>query len=117
MKGRAELAEDQDFSSSRYPADGLFSEQCAWHLFYAPVDPVLGSDSDTALPCCGTLTTLILKLTQNPLQWTTENARGRMGAMGRVFLSGRSDSGPADTFVERANRLHNVAINTKPEKL
>lgn len=44
-----ELAGDQDSSSSRYPADGLLSEQCVWHPFYAPVDPLLGSGSETAL--------------------------------------------------------------------
>lgn len=40
--------------------DGLLSEHCAWHSCYAPVDQLLASGSDTALPCCETLTTLIL---------------------------------------------------------
>lgn len=40
--GGVELAEDQDSSLSRYPADGLLSEQCVWHSFYAPVEPVVG---------------------------------------------------------------------------
>lgn len=60
VNGGVELAGDQHSSTSRYPADGLLSEHCAWHSVYAPVEPLLGSGSDTALPCCETLTTLIL---------------------------------------------------------
>lgn len=60
MNGGAELAGDQDSLLSRYPADGLLSEQCIWHPFRATVDLVLGSGSDTTLLCCETLTTLIL---------------------------------------------------------
>lgn len=96
-----ELAEDQDSLSSRYPADGLLSEQCVWHSFYAPVDPLLGSGSDTALPCCETLTTLILKLTKNLLQQATEENTGRKDERGEVGAEGGVqdwDLCPADTF-------------------
>lgn len=55
----AALAEDQDSSWPRSASDGLLSEQWIWQPFSAPVDQLLGSDSDTSLACCETLTTLI----------------------------------------------------------
>lgn len=102
------MAGDQDSSSSRYPADGLLSEQCVWHSFYAPVGPLLGSGSDTALPCCETLTTLILDTKSFTAGYRGEDRKkdGRGG-----YFSGLWDSGPAD--VGRVFWLWNdVAINT-----
>ena len=79
VRGGAELAGDQDTSSFRYAADGLLSEQCVWRPFCAPVGPLFGSSSVTAVPCCETLTTLILNWEKLLYRRIRRKHRGRVG--------------------------------------
>lgn len=79
----------------------------AWHSFNAPVDLLLGRGSDAALPCCETLTTLILnwhKISYSRLQRRTRGKNRR----------GEWEPGPADTFGQRDFWLYtDVRTNTK----
>lgn len=80
-------------------------------------NPLLGSGSDTALPRCETLTTLILnwhKILYSGLQRKTQGKNG-LGEGG--CSSGLWDSGPAVTFGKRVFWLYtDVAVNTKVDE-
>lgn len=80
-------------------------------------NPLLASGSDTALPRCETLTTLILnwhKILYSGLQRKTQGKNG-LGEGG--CSSGLWDSGPAVTFGKRVFWLYtDVAVNTKVDE-